>query len=434
MKEFLKKSSLILFAISFFVLLSGCGRDIGHDSGNADNKSDRNNKGSIIVGEDIKEDDIGEFYYTIENINLDAYYIRYRFYTDDGKHMFFFEERLRPDDYGPTTEKDTIAKTEFEISNKVWLSFYDTITGGTVCERDDDPEDGDNGPWTYLYWSGDGDKYQKYSFGSQSSRKEFEQLCEKLVEKSGVPAKSEEELKNIPVSAQEAFEDFVEENFTLISGKKSFVTERDEERYYYTDYPQELFGVMDYYIGDLDDDNEDELLVISMSNDDADENILLSVYEYNNGRVEIADIYEYDEKMLEADEGNTFLFLYRDSNYPVIGIMTRDYYYTRADGVNIIFTALNYGDEKIQVSDSDEYRGSDTEDNGFSKVFKRNGIDITWEDLFEDDMQDRMISACNGKLLAELILGLDDMEEEDYIPVRLYRHAEVYGYCGNESR
>lgn len=423
----------MLFTILFFVMLSGCGMSIGYDSENA-SRSDENNKGSIIVGEDIKEDDIGEFYYTIENINLDAYYIRYKFYTDDGKHMFFFEERQRPDDYGPTTEEDTIAKTEFEISDKVWLSFYDTITGGTVCERDDDPEDGDSGPWTYLYWSGDRDKYQKYSFGSQSGRKEFEQLCGKLVEKSGVPAKSEEELKNIPVSAREAFENFVEENFTMISGNESFVTERDDEGHYYTDYPKELFGVIDYYIGDLDDDDEDELLVISMSNDDADENILLSVYEYNDGRVGIADIYEYGEKMLEADEGGTFVFLYRYMNYPVIGIMTKDYSYTRADGVGIIFTALNYGDNEIMLSDSDECMGSDMEDNGFSKIFKRNGIDITWDDLFEDDMQDRVISACDGRLLAELILGLDDIEEEDYIPVRLQRHAEVYGYCNNDSK
>ena len=164
-------------------------------------------KNIMVVGEDIKEDDIREFYFTIENINLDAYYLRYKYYAENGKHMFFFEERERPGEYGPTTEEDTIAKTEIELADNEWSKFCEIIAGGTVRERNDDPEDGGRGPWTYLYWSGDEDKYQEYSFESQSSRKSFEQLSESLVKKSGIGMKSEDELRNPPESVSADSED-----------------------------------------------------------------------------------------------------------------------------------------------------------------------------------------------------------------------------------
>lgn len=181
----MRRRKLMMFitaAVSVFALglITGCGRtpklpkpkmpDIG--------------KHSMIVGKDIKDEDINEFYYTIENINYDAYFLRYKFYLEDGRHMFFFEERKRPDDYGPTTEEDTTAKIEYELSDKEWSVFYEIISGGKVSERKDDPDSGGTGPWTYLYWSGDKDKYQEYSFESQKNRAAFEKLCKQLVEKS----------------------------------------------------------------------------------------------------------------------------------------------------------------------------------------------------------------------------------------------------------
>lgn len=176
------------------LFLTGCDKDPSVPVSDAP----RSEKNDMVVGEDIKEDDIREFYYTIENINLDSYYLRYKYYAKDGKRMFFFEERERPGEYGPTTEDDTIAKTEFELTDKEWSKFCEIIAGGTVRERNDDPEDGGRGPWTYLYWTGDEDKYQEYSFESQSSRKSFEQLSESLVKKSGTMMKSEDELRNPP--------------------------------------------------------------------------------------------------------------------------------------------------------------------------------------------------------------------------------------------
>lgn len=57
------------------------------------------------------------------------------------------------------------------------------IEGGSVTARKDDAEAGGSGPWTYLYWSGDKDKYQVYSFESYGSQKGFEEFCKSLTEK-----------------------------------------------------------------------------------------------------------------------------------------------------------------------------------------------------------------------------------------------------------
>ncbi len=427
----MKKIVFTAVCVIALSILTGCGTV----SKLAQMKNADETKDVMVVGEDISDEDINEFYYTIENINYDAYFLRYKFSNEDGKHMFFFEERERPDDYGPTTEEDTIAKTEFELSDKEWSKFCEIISGGEVSKRNDDQETGGDGPWTYLYWTGDEDEYQEFSFNSQKNRSAFEKLCEKLAKKSGAKAEGKSEPEDPDATVHKAFEQFFEENFTMSSGRESFVTEQDEEGIYYTDYPSGLFGAIDHYIGDLDDDGQDEMIVTQLSADDTYENMFLSVFEYDSGndRVIQADIYEYGEKMLEPDGGDTFVFLYRYSNYPVIAIMTEDYYYTRADGMNIVFVALNYADDTFTEIAYKDYAGSDMEDNGFAKELKRQGIDITWDDLFEDGLQDRILKVCDGKILAELKLGLDDTEEEDYIPVKLYRHAEVIGYSDASS-
>ena len=183
----MKKILIIVTAVLAASILTGCSA-----TSKTDQVNDPDDKGEImIVGKDINEEDISEFYYTIENINYDAYYLRYEFYIEDGKHMFFFEERKRPDDYGPTTEEDTVAKCEFELSDKEWSRFYETISDGEVTARDEDPETGDEGPWTYLYWSGDEGDCQQYSFKSEKNRAAFEKLCERIVKKSGETAEDE---------------------------------------------------------------------------------------------------------------------------------------------------------------------------------------------------------------------------------------------------
>lgn len=139
---------------------------------------------SKIVGKDIKSEDIIEFYYTKENINYGAYFLRYRFYVDGGKHMFFHEYRERKDDYGPTTEKDRTTLVECKLNDAQWAEFFRILKDGTVNVRKDNAESGGTGPWLFLYWKGDKEKYREYTFASFDLQKRFEQFCEVLTKEN----------------------------------------------------------------------------------------------------------------------------------------------------------------------------------------------------------------------------------------------------------
>ena len=96
----------------------------------------------MIVGTDIAFEDITDFYYTEENINYDAYYQRYRFYAEDGKHFFFHETRERKNDYGPCTEEDTVQTGTIELSDDQWSEFTALVKGGIVTVRKDTADSG----------------------------------------------------------------------------------------------------------------------------------------------------------------------------------------------------------------------------------------------------------------------------------------------------
>ncbi len=133
------------------------------------------------VGKDILSDDIAEFVYTYSNINYNAFYQRYRFFEEDGKHMFFHETRERKNDYGPTTEEDTVSSGAFELTDEQWNDFYSAICQGTVKKRNDSAESGDSGPWIYIYIKNEG-LQKEYSFDSSAAETDFENLCKSLAQ------------------------------------------------------------------------------------------------------------------------------------------------------------------------------------------------------------------------------------------------------------
>ena len=133
------------------------------------------------VDTDIAYGDITDFYYTEENINYNAYYLRYRVYVEDGKHLFFHEARERKGDYGPCTEEDTTQKGTIELSDNQWEKFCDLVKGGTVKAREDSADSGGTGPWLYLYWKNDKSKYQQFSFDSYGTEIKFKEYCESLI-------------------------------------------------------------------------------------------------------------------------------------------------------------------------------------------------------------------------------------------------------------
>ena len=135
------------------------------------------------VGKDIERYNISEFYYTYENINYDAFYQRYHVYkTDYGTPYFTHITRERKNDYGPTTPEDTVKSGTIEMTDEQWKKFYELISGGTVAEREDTADSGDSGPWYYLYWDKDKEKYREYKFVSYAAEKALEDFFVSLAD------------------------------------------------------------------------------------------------------------------------------------------------------------------------------------------------------------------------------------------------------------
>lgn len=172
----MKKIILIITGIMLTAMLAGCGT--GEDSAEVSLFAKK-----MIVGTDIAFDDITDFYYTEEKINYDAFYQRYRFYVEDGKHLFFHETRERKNDYGPCTEEDTVQSGTLELSDDQWSEFTKLVKGGTVTAREDSADSGGSGPWLYLYWTDDKSKYQQFSFESYGTEAKFEEFCLTLAPK-----------------------------------------------------------------------------------------------------------------------------------------------------------------------------------------------------------------------------------------------------------
>lgn len=130
-----------------------------------------------ITNRKIPFEDVTEFYYTIENINYNAFYQRYHFYVEDGKYMFHHETRERPNEYGPTTENDITNSGTFELSDEEWRGFLSYLKDGIVSARKDNLESGDSGPWTFIYWKNDKGKFQVFDFSSYDKLTRFEEFC-----------------------------------------------------------------------------------------------------------------------------------------------------------------------------------------------------------------------------------------------------------------
>lgn len=170
----MKKMTLLSLSFMTALCLFGC------DKQETENLSDSDLK---ISDRKIPIDEITDFYYTYDNINFNAFYQRYRFYMEDGKHMFFHETREVKNDYGPATEENRTAYGNFELSTEEWQKAFELLKDGTVSKRVESTESGDSGPWMFIYWKNDKGKYQEYSFASYGDRLAFEEYCASLAER-----------------------------------------------------------------------------------------------------------------------------------------------------------------------------------------------------------------------------------------------------------
>ena len=148
-----------------------------------------------IVGKDIKSDEIKDFYYTVDGSSYPPYFQRFRFYVEEGKHLFYHEKR--EGDHWPLRESDKTEYGVLELNDDEWAAFFDYLKEGKVKDRDEEVVDGDSGPWMYLYWKNDKDKYQEFSFESYGRRLEFAEYCEALKNNERKSNKNKGVLKTI---------------------------------------------------------------------------------------------------------------------------------------------------------------------------------------------------------------------------------------------
>ena len=134
----------------------------------------------FIVGTEISEGDIRNFYYVYDTPFAESVYQKYWFHEDKGSKFFYHESRQGGS--WPLTEENIVASGTVALTDEQWNAFFDLLRGGTVNEPDNEVQDGDSGPWMHLYWTGDNGKYREFSFASYDKLLEFEEYCTQLAQ------------------------------------------------------------------------------------------------------------------------------------------------------------------------------------------------------------------------------------------------------------
>lgn len=130
------------------------------------------------VGTEIAFSEITDFYYTFDASWYPPLYQRYRFYVEDGAPCFYHE--TREGGGWPQTEEDITASGTVALSEAEWAAFCECIRGGIASVRVEHLEDGDAGPWMYVYWTGGEPEGREFAFESYGKQIEFEEFCEGL--------------------------------------------------------------------------------------------------------------------------------------------------------------------------------------------------------------------------------------------------------------
>ena len=130
------------------------------------------------VGTDILFEDITDFCYTYDASTDPPHYQRYRFFVEDGKHLFYHE--TREGGGWPQDEADITRSGTIELTEEQWAAFCDLLQGGTAVRREEHTDSGDAGPWLYIYRRGGETEGRAFSFDRPGSLLAFEEFCADL--------------------------------------------------------------------------------------------------------------------------------------------------------------------------------------------------------------------------------------------------------------
>ena len=135
---------------------------------------------AMVAGIDIPLDSVTDFYDTYDAPIDPPVWRRYRFYVEDGRRFFYHE--IRESDHWPQTEADITASGTVELTEAQWAAFCDLLRGGTAYARTELLDDGDAGPWRFIYWTGGEAEGREFSFASVEKALAFEDFCVGLKE------------------------------------------------------------------------------------------------------------------------------------------------------------------------------------------------------------------------------------------------------------
>lgn len=137
----------------------------------------------MIVGSDIAFEELTDFYYTYDASTNPPFFQRYRFYVEDGKHFFYHE--TREGGGWPQTDEDITRSGIVELTDAQWTAFCSLLRGGMASRREERLDDGDAGPWLFIYWRGGEEEGREFSFASYADKTAFEEFCAALVDHPG---------------------------------------------------------------------------------------------------------------------------------------------------------------------------------------------------------------------------------------------------------
>ena len=174
----MKKIIILLICVLVGLLMAACQPEEEPDMSDNDFGALLNEK---IEGTKVHLGDVNDFYYTYEWVGYNAEYQRYRFFVEDGKYKFYHEARKIEGDYGWASEKDITSQGTVELTEDEWAQFLGTIRTGELKKPKESLEDGDSGPWLYLYYQKrNKTERMEFSFTDDESRTAFGELCETL--------------------------------------------------------------------------------------------------------------------------------------------------------------------------------------------------------------------------------------------------------------
>ena len=91
---------------------------------------------------------------------------------------FYAMKAFEPD--GEETYNIFSDKVTVNFFQEEWDEFCSFLEGGHVKKEDDEPIDGDDGPWFTLYWKRDRSEFRDFSFAAYDAQVSFENYCAEL--------------------------------------------------------------------------------------------------------------------------------------------------------------------------------------------------------------------------------------------------------------